>query len=107
MIRLILLRHCETNLNNENKYLGITDIPLNDTGKANAKSIAEKFKNINLNKIYSSGLKRSYETANIIAQGHSSEVEKLPGLNEINFGEWEGVTFNEVLAIDKKNAEEY
>lgn len=107
MMRLILLRHCETDPNDENKYLGSTDTALNRTGRLRAELIAEKFKNININKIYSSNLKRSYETANAIAKEQALKVEKLPGLNEINFGNWEGLTFDEITAVQKENAEEY
>jgi len=106
MIRLILIRHCETDLN-KNKYLGSTDPPLDPTGKTHAKQIAKELKHQDLSKIYSSDLKRAYQTANLIAKSHSLKVETLQNLNEINFGSFEGLTFDEILARDKKNAEKY
>lgn len=108
MIRLILIRHCETELG-KNRYTGSTDVSLSAQGVKHGKLIAEylKDKKINLSKIYSGSLKRACETAGVIAREYSMDVEKLPGLNEINFGGWEGLTFDEVLSSDRKNAEDY
>ena len=102
------MRHCETAIG-KNRYSGSLDVSLNNMGKEHAGLIAGQFKNknINLNKIYSGSLKRAYETANVIAGKYLLEVEKLPGLNEINFGGWEGKTFDEILSADKEKAEEY
>ena len=107
MVRIMLLRHCETELNNEKRCLGKTDISLNNNGRRRAKSLGMQLKDINIGKIYSSELKRAYETANKVAEAHALEVEKLPGLNEINFGKWERLTFDEIKSRDKEKADEY
>jgi len=108
MIRLILIRHCETELG-KNRYTGSTNVPLSGLGLNHAELIAKylKDKKINLNKIYSGSLKRAYDTAGAIANLYSLEVEKLSGLNEINFGSWEGLTFDEILSSDRENLEKY
>ena len=104
MLRIILVRHCETDLAIEKRYQGNKDVPLNSIGRKNAKFITEKIKghianyNYEISKIYSSCLSRSYETAEIIKAriNFKGEVEKICELNERNFGDWEGMTYNEI-----------
>ncbi len=107
MVKIILIRHCETEYNTENKYLGRTNVPLNNAGKNYAKLLAWQFKDENIRRIYSSNLGRTYETADIISAFHSLGVERVPGLNEIDFGDWEGLTFDEIERRYKKEAKEY
>lgn len=107
MVKIILIRHCETDYNSENKYLGRTNVPLNNAGKNHAKLLAWQFKDENIKRIYSSNLSRTYETADIISAFHSLGVERVPGLNEIDFGDWEGRAFDEIERRYKKEAKEY
>ncbi len=102
-----MIRHCETDWNSENRYIGNEDIPLNDNGRNHAKLLSEQFKSKNIKKIYSSNLKRVYETAEIISKFHSLKVEKIPELNEINFGDWVGLTFSEIEIGYKEEANGY
>lgn len=81
-------------------------MPLNSTGRKNAKFVAEKIKllivkhNYKISKIYSSCLSRSYETAEIIRNGikFKGDIKKICELNERNFGDWEGKSYNEILS---------
>ncbi len=107
MVKIILIRHCETDWNSGNRYLGWEDVPLNNAGRNRAKLLAGQLKGENIEKIYSSNLSRAYETAGIISKFHSLEVVRIPELNEINFGDWEGLTFNEIEAKYKEKAKEY
>ncbi len=99
MLRVILTRHCETEWATEKRYQGNKDVPLNDVGRKNAVLLGNKIKTLNykISKIYSSCLSRSYETAGIISEHNGFEsIEKICELNERNFGDWEGMTYNEI-----------
>lgn len=92
----ILVRHGQTDWNKEKKVQGQTDIPLNETGMAQAKMLAEKiFENYPLiDAIYSSDLKRAYDTALATAEKFNLPVHKKTGLREMNWGELEGRLVN-------------
>ncbi len=115
MLRIILIRHCETNWAIEKRYQGNKDIPLNSIGRKNAQLLGNKIKNFvvrnnyKISKIYSSCLSRSYATAGIIS-GHTGfeSIEKICELNERNFGDWEGLTYNEISSkYGKSKTDEY
>ena len=99
MKRLYLVRHGETEWNAGNKVQGSIDIPLSEKGRAQAKLLAGYLKNLpRPQKIFSSTLSRAQETAEIIAGALELEnPEANPLLREIDCGEWEGRTFDELL----------
>ena len=107
MIKLILIRHPETDWNKQERYMGSADIPLNDKGKKQARAISGYFKNENISVIYSSKLKRALETAKLIARPHNLKVKEDERLNEIDFGEWEGMTFGQIQKKYPKLAKKY
>ncbi|MFN3527713.1 MAG: histidine phosphatase family protein [Candidatus Altarchaeaceae archaeon] len=98
MIRIVLIRHCETNWNKEKRYLGKTDIPLNEKGIRDAEILGKFLMDKNFEEIYSSELSRAYNTAKIIAEFNkfNNSVKKIKEFNEIDFGDFEGLTFEEV-----------
>lgn len=96
MIKLIFIRHPEVSWNKQQRYLGKTDIALNRQGKKQAKLISDYLKNKNISAVYSSNLKRTCQSASVIAKYHSLSVRKDARLNEIDFGGWEGMTFNQI-----------
>lgn len=63
---------------------------LNAAGRAEAQRLAEDFKNVHLDAIYSSPLERALETAEAIARVADVEVQQSSAFNEIDFGEWSG-----------------
>ena len=69
---------------------------LNDEGKQQAQQLAERFKNVALDAVYSSPLERALETAEAIARAARLEVKQLAAFNEINFGEWTGKSLDEL-----------
>jgi broad specificity phosphatase PhoE len=90
MKEIILVRHGETDHNREMRITGFTDVPLNNTGKAQAERLKPKFMSEGITAIYSSDLKRCYETASIISAG--APLTDTPSIREINFGIFETLT---------------
>jgi broad specificity phosphatase PhoE len=91
-IRIILVRHGETEWNRLGIFQGRSDIPLNSQGRAEALSLADALKKEPLSTIYCSPLVRARETAQIIQQFHPfvSFVEE-PGLMEMDLGDFDGM----------------
>jgi broad specificity phosphatase PhoE len=99
LVRLILIRHGKTATDNPEKCHGFTDINLSLEGYHQAEKLAERFKSEKIDAIYSSTLKRGIATAEIMAAPHGSKIIKVPELNEVNFGQVEGITFEEASAL--------
>ncbi len=96
MTTILLARHGETEWNRSGRYQGWADPPLNDTGRAQARSLAEQLRATPFDAVYSSDLRRARETAEIVAAPHGVPVATDPGLREVNVGEWSGLTRAEV-----------
>lgn len=94
--KLVLVRHGETEFNKSSRYQGVLDIELNDKGKQQAEKLYNFLKDEDFDVIYSSTLKRAYNTIKDIADYQDKKVHTLKELKEINFGEWEGLTFSEI-----------
>lgn len=93
---IYLARHGQTEFNRNNQIQGRgIDASLNGTGRRQAESIAGKMKETRLHRIFCSSLKRSRETAEIIAKEHDIELEAFSDLDEMNFGELEGQPISE------------
>lgn len=95
MTILTLVRHGETAWNYEGRIQGSTDIPLNDTGRLQARGIADTLAAEYAGRevvVVSSDLGRAAETADIIAAALGTEVaRRFPGLQERSYGEAEGM----------------
>lgn len=95
MGKLILVRHGQTKLNSDGIYFGWLDPQLNERGVEQAKRAGEVIKNIHYDRIYSSDLKRARETAEYLNYKELS-IELDKRLREINFGIFEGLTYEEI-----------
>jgi len=93
---VILIRHGETEWNKAKKYQGHIDVELNDWGRQQAGEAAKELANLDIDYFASSDLKRAKETAEIIALFHDQDVFEYKELREMNFGDWEGKTFEEI-----------
>ncbi|MGM0588308.1 MAG: histidine phosphatase family protein [Bacteroidota bacterium] len=88
---IFLARHGETEYNRIKRLQGRgIDQPLNETGRQQASAISTFFKNRAPHKIIASSLKRSLETAEMIAQEHQVNVSAYSDLEEMSFGVYEG-----------------
>jgi alpha-ribazole phosphatase len=96
MLEVILVRHGETDSNVEGRYLGLTDVSLNENGINQALGLKDKLKDIRIDYVYSSPLKRCRETAGIINEAHNSAVLYSDDLKERNFGLFENLTYEEI-----------
>ncbi len=101
-MELTLIRHGETFWNKERRVQGITDIELSETGIDQARRLAFSLKDCPIDSIHSSPLKRALQTAEIINSFHGKKIEIHPGLMEMDQGDFEGLTFKELLACEKE-----
>lgn len=98
-LRLLLVRHGETEWNRMSRFQGTMDIPLNDRGKEQAKKAAEFLKDVKIDFGESSPMLRPKETAEIILEPHPNAPLGLePELMEIGHGRWEGKLEKEIEA---------
>lgn len=94
--RIIFVRHGETTWNASLKLQGHSDVALSDRGREQAELLSLRLASEKFDSLYCSDLARASETAEIVARPHGLEVKRKPAFREINFGAWEGLTFEEV-----------
>jgi probable phosphoglycerate mutase len=93
---ILLARHGETDWNRENRFQGHADPPLNETGRAQAAELAAALADEPLAAVYSSPLRRAFETAQIAAAPHGLEPVSVDALREVDVGSWQGLTRAEI-----------
>jgi broad specificity phosphatase PhoE len=93
---IVLVRHGETDWNRERRYQGHADTPLNDEGRRQALELADALRDEALSTVYTSPLRRASETAQIVADELGLEAHALEALREIDVGDWQGLTVDEV-----------
>ena len=94
--RFYLIRHGETDWNKAGRYQGRTNIDLNAEGREQARLLGERFRFLPLDALYVSPLNRAVETANEVARTTGITPVTDEHFIEINFGEWEGHTIEEL-----------
>jgi broad specificity phosphatase PhoE len=99
--RLYLVRHGTTVLNVQNRYRGRRDIPLDAQGYQDAVDAARRLSNVGLTAVYTGPLRRTIATAQIIADAAGvPDLRILHGLNNLDYGAWEGMTSEEAASYD-------
>ena len=96
MMKLLLIRHGQTDWNLLGKYQGQTDIALSGEGIRQADLLAQNFPVDTLDIIYTSDLQRAFMTAERLAEKFSAPLYADKALRELNFGAWEGLTYQEI-----------
>lgn len=95
-MKLYLIRHGQTDWNIQGKIQGSHDIPLNETGREQARQVAKGMESKLITRIFSSTLKRARETAEEIAKIQNVDICYKKELIEVEFGKWEGLTWEEI-----------
>ncbi len=103
--RVVVWRHGETAWNAEGRYQGQADVALNAKGLEQARAAAERIATLRPDRIVSSDLSRASTTAYELARRTGLPVELEPRLQEINVGDWVGMTNAEVFAAHPDFAE--
>lgn len=100
-----ILRHGETDWNRDGRLQGQTDVPLNDVGRDQARSVASVVSRLDISACYASDLLRAFETAQIALTQHALNIKQNPhtGLRERNFGSMNGHTHDEIEVHKKEN----
>ncbi|EDS77809.1 phosphoglycerate mutase family protein [Clostridium botulinum C str. Eklund] len=96
MTTIYLTRHGQTEWNLNKRLQGWKNSPLTELGISQAKALSERLKNIEIDVIYSSPIERAYKTAEIVKGNKDIEIIKHDGLKEFNYGDWEGLTIDEI-----------
>ncbi len=108
MTRLLLVRHGETDWTVKERFLGQTNLPMNERGQKQAVALAKALSSEKIQSIYTSDLDRAMTTAQSIARiqeslQHATSVVSDSRLREMNFGEWDGLTYAEILERDPES----
>jgi broad specificity phosphatase PhoE len=102
--RVYLVRHGATELSAEDRFAGAVDVLLSEAGRDQARRLGERLASEPIRAVYSSPMRRTMDTASLIAQPHRLEVEPVDELREIAHGRWEGKKRDEV---EREHKEEY
>ena len=95
-MHLILARHGETASNRQRLGLGRQDVPLTEVGRLQAEALAISLEQMPVAAVYSSPLRRALDTARAIAERQGLAVVVEEGLTEMDIGEMDGLTFEEM-----------
>ncbi|MCA1829065.1 MAG: histidine phosphatase family protein [Myxococcales bacterium] len=95
---LYLCRHAQTASSAVDSFNGQRELPLTDDGRDQARKLGERLASIRWAAVYRSPLGRTRQTAQLVAPGCDQIV--LPGLIEIDYGSWEGLSPDQARAKD-------
>jgi len=94
--RLYLARHGQVVGYDKLTANGHTDVDITETGAIQMNSLAERLRLVTLNALYATGLTRTEKGARIIGQYHNISIISKPEMKEIYFGDWEGMSLEEI-----------
>lgn len=95
MTKIYMVRHCEAMGNVQRLFQGKTDLDISELGAIQLKFLSNRFKELELHKIYSSPLLRAKKTAEAIKGNKSLSIELCDGLAELDGGVLDGKPFKE------------
>jgi broad specificity phosphatase PhoE len=96
MLEILLIRHGQTDWNYERRIMGDQPIGLNLSGQDQIRELSKILQSYSYSAIFSSPLRRTLETAEILNEGRGIPIQTDNDLREIEYGEWVGKTFKEV-----------
>jgi broad specificity phosphatase PhoE len=106
-MRLLLIRHGESEGNTELRLQGQGEYPLTERGREQSRLLAERLRRLSLAGLYSSPIRRARLTADAVAEAAGLEVTELPGVQEYDFGELSGMTYRELVEKHPEIVEQY
>jgi broad specificity phosphatase PhoE len=92
---ILLARHGQSDWNATRRWQGHADRPLTDKGRGQARALAARLEHIELDAVYSSDLRRAWETAAEVARSQGVELLQHSELREVDVGSWSGLTRTE------------
>lgn len=104
-LRLLLIRHGETEWNRLSRMQGQTDTCLSEAGEMQARALATRLRAEEIDTAYASDLQRAWRTAELATAGRGIAVRRDPVWREMSFGQWEGLTYDQVIQRDADLAE--
>jgi probable phosphoglycerate mutase len=97
MRALLLIRHGALVGDAERRFVGATDLPMSEAGKAQVRDLAARLAaRAPFDAVYCSDLARSRRAAELLAAGRAIPIHVEPALREIDLGAWEGLTRGEI-----------
>ena len=96
MVQIILVRHGRTPWNKDKIFRGTKDVPHDEVGQEEARLLGEWLKDETIHAAYASPLSRARDTAGAVAQHHGIPVHDLPGIIDLNYGDWQGMPLDKV-----------
>lgn len=113
VLKLYIVRHGETEWNVIKRFQGQLNTPLTEKGIKKLKETGKKLENVLFDEVYTSELGRTVASAEIILNENNGyknnklELQKLAELNEVYFGVWQGLTYEEVFLKYPEEADNY
>ena len=98
MDTLLFIRHAETDL--AGRFCGQSNPPVNKRGLRQIEELLKALESESIDAVYSSDLLRSRTTADAIGEAFGLSPITIPALREIGFGEWEGLSWEEIESRD-------
>jgi alpha-ribazole phosphatase len=105
MTSAFFIRHAETEL--AGRFCGHSDPELSARGRDQLSPLAQSLSAETIDSVYSSDLRRSISTAEAIVACRALPLALRPALREIDFGQWEGLSWNEIELLDPEYARKW
>ena len=105
MSRLLLVRHGITEYNSSRRFAGYSDVEMSADGYKQVEKLRNRLAKEKIDAVYCSDLKRAVVTAEVISSGHKVDIVTCYELREVNYGDAEGLTFEEIGRLYPELAE--
>jgi broad specificity phosphatase PhoE len=99
MSEILFIRHAETDM--AGTFCGHSDPELNERGRVQLSELIHRLRPENLSAVFTSDLRRAHTTGNAIAEAFNIDCHVRPALREIGFGQWDGLTWKEIVERDE------
>ena len=105
MSEILFIRHAETDM--AGTFCGHSDPELNARGYVQLEELIDKLRTEDIGTVYTSDLRRARVTASAVAKAFGVDCHVRPTLREINFGQWEGLTWEQIEQQNKADAQRW